>query len=31
MPSIKEIAKVAIIAVVAVAIAKKLPFTSSYL
>lgn len=31
MPSFKEAAKIAVIAVVAIAIAKKLPFTSQYL
>ena len=31
MPSMKEIAKVAVIAVVAVAVAKRIPFTASYL
>lgn len=31
MPSMKEMAKIALIAVVAVAIAKKIPFTASYL
>ena len=31
MPSFKEAAKIAVIAIVAVAIAKKIPFTASYL
>jgi hypothetical protein len=31
MPSMKEALKIAVIAVVAVAIAKKIPFTASYL
>jgi len=31
MPSIKEAAKIAVIAVIAVAIAKRVPFTASYL
>jgi hypothetical protein len=31
MPSMKEIAKIAAIAVVAVIVAKRIPFTASYL
>lgn len=31
MPSFKEIAKIGLIAIVAVAIAKRVPFTASYL
>lgn len=31
MPTFKEAAKIAVIAIVAVAIAKKIPFTASYL
>lgn len=31
MPSTKEIAKIAVIAIVAVAIAKKISFTAAYL
>jgi hypothetical protein len=31
MPSMKEVAKIAVIAIVAVAIAKKVSFTASYL
>lgn len=31
MPSVKEATKIAVIAIVAVAIAKRIPFTASYL
>lgn len=31
MPTMKEAAKIAVIAVVAVAIAKRIPFTAAYL
>ena len=31
MPSIREIVKIGVIAVVAVAVAKQMPFTSKYL
>lgn len=31
MPSTKEMLKIAVIAIVAVAIAKRIPFTASYL